>query len=189
MITGIQFALQAQSDMYDGIPYSKYDCQAFVEAVARDAGIRKPDGGIYNWKGSNHMWRAIHGWHGTIQSCVTEFGKIPPGAWVFICHHDGGEKDRGYNDNLGNFTHVGIYCHDGKMPVRDSTRFTGRDGVGYRAISAFTHVLLPDFIEYQNSPEPDTILEDVKVFRNQKTSDKDWLTALGNILNYLLKGD
>ena len=186
MITGLQFAEQAQSDRYDGIPYSKYDCQAFVEAVARDAGIRKPDGGIYNCKGSNHMWRTIHGWHGTIQACVTEFGKIPLGAWVFICHHDGGEKDRGYTDNLGNFTHVGIYCNDGKMPVRDSTRYTGRDGVGYRAISAFTHVLLPDFIEYQQ--EPETILEYVQAFRNQKTSDKEWLTALGNILNYL-KGD
>ena len=188
MISGLQFAEQARSESYAGIPYSKMDCQAFVEAVARDAGIRKPDGGIYNWKGSNHMWRKIPGWKGTIQACMTEFGCIPLGAWVFIRKTDGGEKDRGYDDNLGNFVHVGIYCRDGSEPVRDSTRYTGRDGVGYRKLLSFTHVLLPDFIEYQNSPEPNTILQDVKVFRNQKTSDTDWLTALGNILNYL-KGD
>ena len=140
MITGYQFAEQARSSKYNGIPYSKLDCQAFVEEVAKDAGIRKPDGSIYNWKGSNSMWRNISGWKGTIQDCKDQFGCIPLGAWVFIRKTDGGEKDRGYNDNLGNFTHVGIYCKESDQPVRDSTRYTGRDGVGYRPLTSFTSI-------------------------------------------------
>ena len=44
MITGYQFAEQARSSQYNGIPYKDLDCQAFVERVAKDAGIRKKDG-------------------------------------------------------------------------------------------------------------------------------------------------
>ena len=184
MITGIEFAEQARSDAYNGITYDQLDCQAWVERVAKDAGIRKPNGSIYNWKGSNDMWRNIPGWKGSLDECRTVFGEIPLGAWVFIRKTDGGEKDRGYNDNLGNFTHVGIYCRTGMDPVRDSTRYSSRDGVGYRQLKSFTHVLLPDFISYAADQQPD-ILEDVKVLRNSKTSDKDWIKALENIVQYL----
>ena len=97
MITGIQFAEQALSSQYTGIPYSKLDCQAFVEQVAKDAGIRKPDGSVYNWKGSNSMWRTITGWKGTIPEAMDRFGKIPEGSWVFIRKTDGALKS---------FTHV-----------------------------------------------------------------------------------
>ena len=35
-MTGYEFAEQARSGKYNGIPYSKLDCQAFVEEVAKD---------------------------------------------------------------------------------------------------------------------------------------------------------
>lgn len=184
MITGIQFAEQALSSQYTGIPYSKLDCQAFVEQVAKDAGIRKPDGSVYNWKGSNSMWRTITGWKGTIQEAKDRFGKIPEGSWVFIRKTDGGEKDRGYNDNLGNFAHVGIYCKDGSQPVRDSTRYTGRDGVGFRPLKSFTHVLLPDFISYSEDQEPE-ILRQIRILRDPGSSDIDFLTAIETLANHL----
>lgn len=189
MITGYEFADQARSHEYNGIPYSKLDCQAFVEQVAKDAGIRKPDGSIYNWKGSNAMWRQVPGWKGTIADCKAAFGEIPLGAWVFIRKTDGGETERGYTDNLGNFTHVGIYCNLGGEPVRDSTRYTGRDGVGYRNLKSFTHVLLPNFIDYSDADGSlYTIDTAVHKIRDPASSDADWIEALIYIWNYL-KGE
>ena len=55
--TGAAVAEQAKTGGYIGIPYSKLDCQAFVEQVLRDLGVRKPDGSVYNWRGSNSMFR------------------------------------------------------------------------------------------------------------------------------------
>ena len=55
MITGYAFAEQARSGSYNGIPYKQLDCQGFVERVLKDSGVRKPDGSVYNWRGSNHM--------------------------------------------------------------------------------------------------------------------------------------
>ena len=189
MITGYQFAEQARSGKYNGIPYSKLDCQAFLEEVAKDAGIRKKDGSIYNWKGSNSMWRNIPGWRGTVSECKAAFGEIPLGAWVFIRKMDGGETERGYNDNLGNFTHVGIYCNLGGDPVRDSTRYAGRDGVGYRPLKSFTHVLLPEFIDYSDAHESlYTVETAAQVIRDPNSSNADWIEALTYLYTYL-KGD
>ena len=158
-----------------------------MEEVAKDAGIRKPDGSLYNWKGSNAMWRQISGWRGTLAECRKEFGEIPLGAWVFIRKNDGGEKDRGYQDNLGNFTHVGIYCNLGGEPVRDSTRYTGRDGVGYRNLKSFTHVLLPDFINYSDGSLY-TVETAARILRDPNSTDADWIEAL-IFMNNFLKGD
>lgn len=189
MITGYQFAEQARSGKYNGIPYSKLDCQAFVEEVAKDSGIRKKDGSIYNWKGSNSMWRNIQGWKGTVSECRAAYGEIPLGAWVFIRKTDGGEADRGYTDNLGNFAHVGIYCNLGGDPVRDSTRYAGRDGVGYRPLKSFTHVLLPDFIDYSEDDEGIYTIETAaQVIRDPNSNNADWIEALTYLYTYL-KGD
>ena len=187
MITGIEFAQQARSDKYTGIPYKKLDCQAFVEEVLKDTGTRKPDGSIYNWKGSNSMWRTITGWKGTVQECMDQFDRIPDGAWVFIRKTDGGEEDRGYHDNLGNFSHVGIYCPgDPAYPVRDSTRYTGRDGVGYRPLKSFTHVLLPDFINYSIMQEdPVDLVSLVHIIRDPESTDTQYLEALKTLTIYL----
>lgn len=157
-VVGWQYANQANSEKYTGVPYSKLDCQAFVEEVLKDSGVRQPDGTPYNWSGSNRMWRSALYWKGTISECISTFGDIPLGAWVFIVKNDGGEKARGYNDKDGNASHVGIYALDRsttKNCVRDSTKTKTRDGVGYRTLDGFTHVGLPymlDFFEYSQLP-------------------------------------
>ena len=183
MVTGIQFAGQANSDKYTGISYEDLDCQAFVERVLRDVGVRKPDGSVYNWRGSNSMWRNIPGWRGTLDECRTEYGDIPLGAWVFIVKHDGGEKDKGYNDDKGNATHVAIYCRNTSEPVRDSTRGSSRNGVGYRSLKSFTHVLLPSFLLYSDPvTDPDSLEDLAHVLRNPNSSDAEWINALIKIV-------
>ena len=44
MLTGQAYATQAMSDQYTGIPYNRLDCQAFVEQVLKDCGVRNTDG-------------------------------------------------------------------------------------------------------------------------------------------------
>lgn len=150
-MTGTEFAEQARSDRYTGISYSTLDCQAFVERVLIDCGVRKPDGSVFDWKGSNSMWRNALSWKGTLAECREKYGSIPLGAWVFIVKNDGGEVDRGYHDDEGNATHVGIYCREGETPVRDSTRSSKRDGVGYRSLDSFNMVGLPKCLSYGNA--------------------------------------
>ena len=165
MVTGEAFAEQARSGSYNGISYDRLDCQGFVERVLKDAGIRKPDGSVYNWKGSNSMWRNIPGWRGT-----------------------GGEVARGYKDGKGNASHVGIYCNEGHDSVRDSTRSSSRDGVGYRPLGSFTHVLLPDMIVYNKEETSSMSLQEAAhIFRDPNSSDADWINALV-ILASMMKG-
>lgn len=187
-VTGGEFALQAQSDKYTGVPYSKLDCQGFVEAVLKDSGVRKTDGSPYNWKGSNSMWRNALSWKGTIFECVSKFGHIPLGAWAFIVRDDGGEVERGYHDNEGNATHVGIYCRDGDEPIRDSTRTSSRDGVGYRSLKSFTHIGLPKMVIFEKPiSEPSNIMEAIRTIRDPDATDSEYLEAL-EILTKHLKG-
>ena len=138
---------------WDRFTYSHLDCQAFVEAVLKEVGIRKKDGTVFNWKGSNSMYRNYYYWRGTISECIKKYGSIPLGAFVYI-RKDSGDN---YNDGLGNFSHVGLYVGNDK--VRDSTRSTktGRDGVGTRSISGFTHVSLLSGVDYANSSGDKTL--------------------------------
>lgn len=156
MITNIVFTEQAKSSKYDKLTYSDCDCQAFVEKVLYDSGVRKPNGGAYNWKGSNDMWRNALDWRGSVEDCISIYGKVPDGAWVFILKYDGGEKDRGYNDGEGNAKHVGIYV--GNDQVRDSTRSTKpkRDGVGYRPLSDFNMVGICKYLDYESNNKDNT---------------------------------
>lgn len=189
MITGSQYAAQAMSDKYTGIPYSKLDCQAFVEEVLKDCGVRKPDGSVYNWKGSNSMWRTALSWKGTIDQAKTKYGCIPAGSWVFIVRNDGGEKDRGYNDNEGNAAHVGIYCRDGSDPVRDSTKTSYRNGVGYRELKGFTHVGIPKMLDFeQQDISRIEAVKAVKLIRDSSCSDLDFLSAMETLTKYLFGG-
>lgn len=162
MISGKQFANQAKSTKYDGIKYSQYDCQAFVEKVLSDSGEKG-----HNWKGSNHMWRTALSWKGTLEECKAKFGTIPVGAWVFNLKYDGGEKARGYNDNEGNAYHVGIYLGDDN--TRDSTKITGkRDGVGYRPLKEWNRVGLCKYLDYSETNKDNDsskITEIIDVFR------------------------
>lgn len=151
-INNTAFAEQARSEKYTGVPYDELDCQGFVEQVLKDCGVVKADGTPYNWRGVNSMWRNAFAWKGTIQECINTFGSVPLGSWAIIWKDDGGEKERGYFDGLGNAKHVGIVT--GTDMVRDSTRSTKpkRNGVGYRPLMDFTHIGLPYVIEYNNAP-------------------------------------
>lgn len=188
-VTGEAFADQAMSERYTGVPYSELDCQAFVEKVLEDCGVRTSTGRIYNWKGSNDMWRNALDWKGTLSECKKRYGCIPVGSWVFIVKNDGGEKERGYTDNQGNASHVGIYVQDTGMQVRDSTKTSSRDGVGYRKLSSFTHAGIPKMVYIYNPNSivtPSTeALEAVKTVRNPESSDTDYLKALETLTKYL----
>ena len=110
MIKASAFADQARNGGYIGTPYSTLDCQAFVERVLKDCGYS------YNWRGSNHMWRAALTWRGTRDEYKQAFDHdIVPGVWVFGWKNDGGEVSRGYKDSEGNAYHVGIYIGNGEV--------------------------------------------------------------------------
>ena len=91
-------------DKYIGTSYSVYDCQAFVEKMLDDAGLKN-----YNLAGSNAWYRQMS-WRGTPEQCIAKFGCIPTGAFLFIVKHDGGEPSH-YNDSLGNASHIGVVTH------------------------------------------------------------------------------
>ena len=103
------------------------DCQGLVEYCLRQLGVRK------NWRGSNAMWRDMV-WRGTPEDCRKAFGRIPKGAFLYIVAFDGGEKARGYADDLGNAGHVGVYTGTGLGAVHASSsrgmtaesRFSGK---------------------------------------------------------------
>jgi hypothetical protein len=90
---------------YIGVPYSKLDCQAFVEKALADIGIRK------NLPGSNAWYREVikNGWMGSPEECRKKYGKIPQGAFLFIVAHDGKEPSKYREDGYGNASHIGIY--------------------------------------------------------------------------------
>ena len=187
--TGKDVAEQAVTGNYIGKPYSKWDCQAFVEQVLKDLGVRKPDGTPYNWTGSNAMYRKHIRWRGTIDECRKKFGCIPQGAFVFRVKNDGGEVQRGYHDNLGNASHVGLYIgRNTEKPCMDSQP-TG--GVQYRKLSVFTHVGLMDMIDYATAPEPpstpdhEEAVKAIGIIRDDTSSDSDCLEALITLTKYL----
>lgn len=166
MATGKEFAEQAKSSKYDKLTYKQYDCQAFVELVLYDTGVRKEGNKMYNWKGSNSMWRNALSWKGTLDECRKTFGDIPEGAWVFMVSHDGGEKERGYDDDEGNAHHVGIYVGDNQ--TRDSAG--SRGGVGYRPLKDWNMVGLCKYLDYRGYNEDNTgedeilsIINDIKM--------------------------
>ena len=167
MVSAVHFADIADDPKYNKYKYEDLDCQAFVEKVLYDSGVRKPDGSAYNWRGSNSMWRNALSWRGTIAEAVDKFGQIPDGSWAFMLKHDGGEKEKGYNDGEGNASHVGIYVGGGL--VRDSTRSTKtkRDGVGLRSISDFNMVGLCKYLDYNignvdNKSQIKSMIDDIK---------------------------
>lgn len=91
-------------DKYIGRLYSEMDCQKFVENMMRDIGLNMDLGG------SNAWYREVmkNGWVGSPEECLSKFGKIPKGAFLFIHAFDGGEEKRGYHDGLGNASHIGV---------------------------------------------------------------------------------
>ena len=60
-----------------GRKYTEMDCQKFVENCLAEVGIKK------DLAGSNTWYRYIT-WTGTPEECKQKFGRIPPGAFLFI---------------------------------------------------------------------------------------------------------
>ena len=156
--TGKEYAEQAKNPKYDKLKYADCDCQAFCELVLKDLGIRTAKGTAYNWKGSNDMARHAVSWIGTREECIKKFGYIPLGAWAFIWENKTGkERERGYTDGLGNYSHVGIVVSD--SIVRDSTRYKDsegnyiRDGIADRSINAFNRFGLCNLLDFGTLPE------------------------------------
>ena len=170
--TGKQYADQAKLSKYEKLKYSDVDCQAFCELVLKDLGIRQSNGAVYNWKGSNDMARNACSWIGTKEECIKKFGFIPVGAWAFMWDNTGNEKQRGYFDGKGNYSHIGIFVGDNI--VRDSTRIkdsTGkviRDGVANRNLSAFNRIGLCKLLDfgtdssYNNDDKIKAVLSDIR---------------------------
>ena len=176
--TGSAVAEQAKTGGYIGIPYSRLDCQAFVEQVLRDLGVRKPDGTVYNWRGSNSMYRNFINWRGTIAECKEKYGVIPEGAFMFLVKNDGGEEEKGYHDGLGNASHVGLYVNGDVYPCMDSQEEKGsrpNAGVAYCKLNVFTHVGLMSMIDYDNKPEPEPV----------KPTKAEALAALQTLTRYI----
>lgn len=182
--TGADLAEQAVTGNYAGTPYSSLDCQGFVEQVLKDLGVRKKDGTPYNWRGSNSMWRNHITWKGTIAECKSKFGEIPLGSFLFLLKYDGGEEERGYHDNQGNASHVGLYVGTSPMPCIDSQKSRGVD---YCKLSVFTHVGLMDMIDYATSPipAPRTELEAIRIIRDDNSTDEQLLDALVILTKYM----
>ena len=187
--TGKDVAEQAITGDYVGTPYSKLDCQGFVEQVLKDLGVRKPDGTPYNWRGSNSMWRNYITWKGTIEECKKKFGSIPLGAFLFILKWDGGEVEKGYHDGFGNASHVGLYVGTSPMPYMDKPCMDsqGNRGVDYCKLNVFTHVGLMDMIDYYNEPEPapSDELDAVRIIRSADSTDAEVLSALRTLTKYM----
>lgn len=109
--TAASYAEQAAK--YLGTPYDELDCQALMEAMLRDVGVRK------NWAGSNAMYRDM-AWVGTPEECVARYGSIPVGAWLYILEQDGNEPAKYKADGIGNASHVGVYTGSGKGAIHSS---------------------------------------------------------------------
>lgn len=122
---------------YLGVPYSRLDCQAFVEKALADCGIK------VNLPGSNAWLREVmrDGWTGTPEECRKQYGAIPPGAFLFILEHDGGEPAIYKPDGIGNASHIGIYTGmSGKQMcelsgVSDASRYNYGDGAIHSSAS------------------------------------------------------
>lgn len=104
------FALKGSK--YLGMDYDDIDCQALVEAMLRDVGIRQ------NWSGSNAMYRDM-GWVGTPEECMAKFGQIPAGALLYILK-DSGEPAKYQSDGIGNADHVGVKTGSGLGAIHSS---------------------------------------------------------------------
>lgn len=182
MYTGRQYAEQAKEAKYDKLKYSDYDCQAFCELVLKDLGVRQPDGRVYNWKGSNDMYRNAVKWIGTIDEARRTFGEIPIGAWAFMWDTTGNEKKRGYYDGKGNASHVGIYI--GNDLVRDSTKIKNasgqitRDGVGTRPLKQFQKIGLPTMLDFGSTTNKINIEVDREAIVNLYNSLNDALNMV-----------
>ena len=181
MITGKHIAETAIESGLLGTPYSKLDCQAFVEEVLKKAGLK-----IINYRGSNHMWRSLVYDRKNLNK--NDLLAAPAGSLAFIVRDDGGEVRRGYHDDMGNATHVAIVLGDGR--VMEST--TG--GVQYGNLSRFTDYGLIMDVDYDvkggtnNAGEGSTLKDALEAIKSCLVIIKDNITRLEEFVDDLYRG-
>lgn len=136
------------------IPYSQWDCIAFVNHVWRDIQVVLQNN--YNLPaGTNTLWREntpeypslvltynttspdgqnptpVLWYKDTISNCISQYGDIPTGALLFHQISDQGPPaipSQYAGDGIGNFVHVGIYCGNNEVMQsggRDSASVPG----------------------------------------------------------------
>lgn len=104
-------------DKYVGTPYSKMDCQAFVEACMADIGYHRDLGGSNSW----YRECLAHGWAGTPEECIAKFGIIPKGALIFIWEPvSDSTPEKFRNDGIGDVNHIGIKTGRGDGALHSS---------------------------------------------------------------------
>ena len=127
-----------------GIPHSKCDCQAAVEKALRLVGVN------VNFKGSNDMWRNMVYDRYTIDEYKRAHdNQLTPGLICFTLRNDGSEKNRGYYDNMGAATHVGIIL-DTETCFQSASR--GTEIISLNQTS-FNRVAYCNFLTYVNDTE------------------------------------
>ena len=115
-ISAIDFSLAG--DKYLGHSYEEMDCQAFVEKCMADVGLRMDLGGSNSW----YRECGKHGWVGTPEECVKEFGSVPKGALLFILEPVGPKTPAKFrNDGIGDITHMGIVTGRGDGAIHSSS--------------------------------------------------------------------
>ena len=96
-----------------GCSYSDMDCQEFIERCLADLGLYK------DLPGSNAWFREMT-WTGSPEECVSRFGCVPPGAFLFIVENDGREPQRYRGDGKGNASHMGLKTGTGLGAIHSS---------------------------------------------------------------------
>ena len=114
-ISAIDFSLAG--DKYLGRSYQEMDCQAFVEKCMADVGYRRDLGGSNSW----YRECRSHGWVGSPEECVKEFGSVPKGALLFILEPVGPKTPAKFRDDgVGDATHMGIVTGRGDGAIHSS---------------------------------------------------------------------
>ena len=117
MIDAVAFSWAG--DKYLGTPYSKMDCQAFVEACMADVGYPRDLGGSNSW----YRECIKNGWTGTPEECIVQFGIIPKGALIFIWEPvSESTPEKFKHDGIGDITHMGFKTGRGDGGIHSSYR-------------------------------------------------------------------
>ena len=114
-ISAMDFSLAG--DKYLGRSYQEMDCQAFVEKCMADVGYRRDLGGSNSW----YRECRLHGWAGTPEECMKQFGSVPKGALLFILEPVGPKTPAKFRDDgVGDVTHMGIVTGRGDGAIHSS---------------------------------------------------------------------
>ena len=114
-ISAMDFSLAG--DKYLGRSYQEMDCQAFVEKCMADVGYRRDLGGSNSW----YRECRLHGWAGSPEECMKQFGSVPKGALLFILEPVGPKTPPKFRDDgVGDVTHMGIVTGRGDGAIHSS---------------------------------------------------------------------